>query len=90
MNGLIYFQHNGQFYKPDTNSKVPLIRGKKLYIETVHDITHFYPKYRHNTKTNAEHAYKMSCDPKLDLNYDRCVIDVRFFFRILNFFETDA
>ena len=73
MNGLIYLHHYGQFSKTDSKStKVPVIGGKRLYIETVHDVTYSYSKYKY-TEENSMH---LSCDPYLDTKYDQCVINV--------------
>ena len=48
MNSVIFAHHHGQFYNPDTNSKVAIELGKKLFIEMIHDVSkntsHYLPK----------------------------------------------
>ena len=39
MNSVIFAHHHGQFYNPDTNSKVAIELGKKLFIEMIHDVS---------------------------------------------------
>ena len=72
MSALIYLHHNGQFLLKGTDTKVTAIRGKKLYLETVHDLTYsYYPKFR-----DVKNESKLVCNPDMNLKYDICVVDV--------------
>ena len=72
MSALIYLHHNGQFLLKGTDTKVTAIRGKKLYLETVHDLTYsYYPKFR-----EVKNETELICNPAMNLKYDICVLDV--------------
>ena len=36
---LIYAHHHGQFFDPDTNSKVAVKLGQRLFMEVIHDVS---------------------------------------------------
>ena len=71
---LIFLHHDGQFLlKGTADTKVATIKGKKLYIETVHDLTYSYhPKYR-----EFRNKSRLVCDPFMNFNYDICLKQVR-------------
>ena len=39
MNSVVFAHHHGQFYNTDTNSKLSVKIGKKLFIEMIHDVS---------------------------------------------------
>ena len=39
MKSLVYAHHYGQFFDPDTNSKVSIKMGQMLFMDVIHDVS---------------------------------------------------
>ena len=70
MDSLIYAHHPGQFWSPDSNSKVATKKGKTIFVEIIYDLTYSLPK------PFLEYEGQQSCSNLHNHDFDNCYIDV--------------
>ena len=71
MDTLIYVHHTGQYWLPDTTSKVALKTGQKNFIEIFYDLTYSLSMILNGNKPTCD-EYKIN-------SFDHCLVEVFFF-----------
>ena len=70
MDALMYFHHQGQFFSQDSDQKVLVPKGKKLFLDVRHEIFQSYQKKR---EENDEGNFNVTCIQEYDYSYSQCI-----------------
>ena len=69
---VIYFHHNGQLLSHDSDQKIVVPIGQKLFLDIRHELIVAFPKILKNDY-GIEH---FTCSEKFDETYDECITTV--------------